>query len=99
MHTLLPVASETKVPRYARDDKRLCPLFIPYFISSYFQNGFFSPAGASALLLFASAPESSDIFSSCKRDEGACNSSSRYCDFEGLGYCALIDTSTVVFII
>jgi hypothetical protein len=42
---------------------------------SYFQNGFFNPAGLSALSSFASAPESSEIFSSVKRDEGACNSS------------------------
>jgi hypothetical protein len=41
----------------------------------YFQNGFFNPAGANALSTFASVPESSEIFSSSKRDEGAFNSS------------------------
>jgi hypothetical protein len=39
------------------------------------QKGFFSPAGARALLVLASAPESSEIFSSSKRDEGASGSS------------------------
>ena len=35
------------------------------------QKGFFSPAGAKALSVVVSAPESSEIFSSSKRDEGA----------------------------
>jgi hypothetical protein len=41
----------------------------------YFQKGFFSPAGARALFVFASTPESSEVFSSSKRDEGALGSS------------------------
>jgi len=35
-----------------------------------FQKGFFNPAGARELVLFASVPESSEIFSSVKRDDG-----------------------------
>jgi hypothetical protein len=37
-----------------------------------------SPAGARALLVFASVPESSEIFSSCKRDEAGFESSWQY---------------------
>jgi hypothetical protein len=64
----------------------------------YFQNGFFNPAGASALFVLASVPESSEIFSSCNRDEEACSSSSRYGDLNGLGYSEFIATSTVSMI-
>ena len=66
--------------------------------AAYFQNGFFNPAGASALFVLASVPESSEIFSSCNRDEEACSSSSRYGDLNGLGYSEFIATSTVSMI-
>jgi hypothetical protein len=44
---------------------------------AHFQKGFLSPAGASALFVVASVPESSEIFSSSNRDDGALSSSSR----------------------
>jgi hypothetical protein len=43
--------------------------------SSYFQKGFFKPAGANALSTFVSVPVSSEIFSSNNREDGAFNSS------------------------
>jgi hypothetical protein len=59
--------AQTKIHLFARDDNR----FICRWPTPYFQKGFFKPAGLSALSSFASAPESSEIFSSVKRDEGA----------------------------
>ena len=45
----------------------------PFYLTTlaYFQKGFFNPAGLRALSIFVSAPESSEIFSSVKREEVA----------------------------
>jgi hypothetical protein len=52
---------------------------------NYFQNGFFSPAGAKTLSVLASVPESSETFSSIRRDAAAFISSAGYREGGGVG--------------
>lgn len=84
--TELLTQAQTEIPRVAQDE--VC-------VGPYFQKGFFKPAGARALFgAFISVPESSEIFSSCKRDDGACSSSSLRQGVIGEEYSEFIGTST-----